>query len=280
MNFYQEKLNQIKIALGVAVKMADAMLEDGVTKVEAEAFEPGMKIFVVSETGEKAPAPEGTHTTEDGTKVTVDSTGTITAVEKAEPKVEVEIEAGMKGKFSTDELADGTKIETDGSGQFEVGQQLYFITESGEKVTAPAGEHTTKSGITIVTDGEGKITGVKYPDQDGKGSLQQFEEMPADGPAPEGDVAMESIVEKKVEEAMEKVMMAIEEIAKEVGTVKEEMAAYKSKMEKMSKTPASTKISTYNGDPAEPTSMLDAKLSNLEALKKEFSSKQRFNKNN
>jgi hypothetical protein len=279
MNFYQEKLNQIRIALGVAVKMADAMLEDGVTKVEAEAFEPGMKIFVVSETGEKAPAPEGTHTTEDGTKVTVDATGTITAVEKAEPKVEVEIEAGNKGKFSSDELADGTKIETDGSGKFAVGEQLYFITESGEKVTAPAGEHTTKSGITIVTDGEGKITGVKYPDEDGTGSLQKFEdEMPTDGPAPEGDVAMESIVEEKVEEAMKKVMMAIEEIAKEVGTVKEEMAAYKSKMEKMSKTPASNKIPTYNGDPAEPTSVMDAKLANLESLRQEFAKKQRFNK--
>ena len=277
MNFYQDKLNQIKIALGVAVKMADAVLEDGVTKVEAEAFEPGMKIFVVSETGEKAPAPEGTHTTQDGTKVTVDATGTITAVEKPEPKVEVEIEAGMKGKFSTDELADGTKIETDAEGEFAVDQQLYFITESGEKVTAPAGEHTTKSGITIVTDGEGKITGVKYPDQAGKGSLEKFEdELPADGPAAEGDVAMESMIDKKIGEAYEKVMMAIEEIAKEVGVVKEEMASYKSKMEKMSKTPASNKIPTYNGDPAAPISAIEAKLSVIDDLKKEWASKQRI----
>jgi hypothetical protein len=73
-------------------------------------------------------------------------------------------------------------------------------------------------------------------------------------------------------------MMAIEEIAKEVGTVKEEMAAYKSKMEKMSKTPASNKIPTYNGDPAEPTSVMDAKLANLESLRQEFAKKQRFNK--
>lgn len=277
MNFYQEKLNQIKIALGVAVKMADAVLEDGVTKVEAEAFEPGMKIFVVSESGEKAPAPEGTHTTQDGTKVTVDATGTITAVEKPEPEVEVEIEAGMKGKFAMDTLADGTKIECDGGEKFEVGKQLYFYTESGEKVTAPAGEHTTKSGITIVTDGEGKITGVKYPDEPGTGSLQEFaDETDVEGPAPEGDVAMESIIEEKVEEAMKKVMMAIEEVAKEVGIVKEEMANYKSKMEKMSKTPASSKIPTYNGDPTAPTSSLDAKLSALEALKKEWASKQRI----
>ena len=199
MNFYQDKLNQIKIALGVAVKMADAVLEDGVTKVEAEAFEPGMKIFVVSESGEKAPAPEGTHTTQEGVKVTVDATGTITAVEKPEPEVEVEVEA--------------------------------------EKL--------------------------------------QDEEV-ADGPAPEGDVSMESIIEEKVEEAMKKVMMVIEEVAKEVGVVKEEMANYKSKMEKMSKTPASNKIPTYNGDPAAPITAIEAKLSALDGLKKEWATKQRI----
>ena len=53
MNFYEQKINQIRIALGMEVKMAEAMLEDGVTRVEAEAFEPGKKIFVVSEAGEK-----------------------------------------------------------------------------------------------------------------------------------------------------------------------------------------------------------------------------------
>jgi hypothetical protein len=93
MNFYQEKLNQIKIALGMEVKMVEATLKDGVTKVETEALEPGSKIYVISETGEKAPAPEGIHETEDGTKVYVDSEGTITQVEKPEAEVEVEVEA-------------------------------------------------------------------------------------------------------------------------------------------------------------------------------------------
>ena len=69
MNFYQEKLNQIKIALGMEVKMVEATLKDGVTRVETEALEPGSKIYVVSESGEKAPAPEGIHQLEDGTEV-------------------------------------------------------------------------------------------------------------------------------------------------------------------------------------------------------------------
>jgi hypothetical protein len=70
-------------------------------------------------------------------------------------------------------LTDGTKIETDESGDFKVGQKLYVITKEGEKVSAPEGEHTTESGITIVVDGEGIITGVKYQEKEGEGSLKQ-----------------------------------------------------------------------------------------------------------
>jgi hypothetical protein len=70
-------------------------------------------------------------------------------------------------------LADGTKIESDGSGDFKVGDQLYVITEKGDKVPAPKGEHTTESGITVVVDDKGIITGVKYPDTKGEGSMNQ-----------------------------------------------------------------------------------------------------------
>ena len=201
MNFYEEKLNQIRIALGMEVKMTEAMLEDGVTKVEAEAFEPGKKIFVVSESGEKGPAPEGTHTTEDGVKVTVDAQGTITAVEKPEPKVEVEVEAAAEGDI---------------------------IPPTGDAVNEP----------------------VKT----------------------EGDIMKEDMT-KMIMQCME----AIEEVAKEVATVKEEMASYREKMEKMSATPAATKISTFNANPAEEKeSPLDARVDHLRSLKASFKTNKRF----
>jgi len=201
MNFYEEKLNQIRIALGMEVKMAEAMLEDGVTKVEAEAFEPGKKIFVVSETGDKGPAPEGTHTTEDGTKVTVDANGTITAVEKPEPKVEVEIEAAKEGDI---------------------------IPPTGDAVNEP-----------VKTEGD--------------------------------------IMKEDMKKMIMQCMAAIEEVAKEVATVKEEMASYKEKMEKMSATPAATKISTFNANPAEDKeNPLDARVDHLKALKASFKTNKRF----
>jgi hypothetical protein len=58
-----------------------------------------------------------------------------------------------------------------------VGQKLYVITEAGDKVSAPEGEHTTKSGVVVVVNGEGFITGVKYPDKAGEGSLSEMGKM-------------------------------------------------------------------------------------------------------
>lgn len=112
MNFYKNKLNQIRVMLGMDVKMVESVLEDGVTKVETESLEPGFELFVVSEEGEKAPAPEGTHTLEDGTKVTVDAEGKITLVEKAEePKVEVEVEAAAEEEVKVEEEVKGVPAE-------------------------------------------------------------------------------------------------------------------------------------------------------------------------
>jgi hypothetical protein len=77
--------------------------------------------------------------------------------------------------FDSATLVDGTKITNKESDDFAVGQILYVITEAGEEVTAPSGEHTTDSGIVIVVDGEGKITGYHRPGETGQGSLSEQE---------------------------------------------------------------------------------------------------------
>jgi len=206
MNFYHSKINAIKIALGMEVKMVDAVLKDGVTKVMAETLEPGSKIYVVSESGEKAPAPEGIHELEDGTEVYVDAMGTITQVELPEEEV----------------------------GETE--EEMAEVPE-GEK----SAEEPTKSEGEVETEEE--------------------------------DATAES---KAINEVMEKCMMAIEEVAKEVGSIKEEMAAFKSKMEKMSKTPGSSKISTYNADPNPSADPIEARLETLNNLRADYSLKSRF----
>jgi hypothetical protein len=207
MNFYHSKLNAIKIALGMDVKMVDAVLKDGVTKVMAETLEPGSKIYVVSESGEKAPAPEGIHELEDGTEVYVDAMGTITQVELPEKESEVEIEVKSA----------------------EVPE--------GEKST----EEPTKSEDEVVKEEE------KATDES-----------------------------KAINEVMEKIMMAVEEVAKEVVSIKEDMASMKTKMEKMSKTPGSSKIPTYNADPNPTADPIEDRLETLKSLRANFSPKTRF----
>ena len=71
-------------------------------------------------------------------------------------------------------------------------------------------------------------------------------------------------------------MEAIEEVAKEVAVVKEEMAAYKTKMEKMSKTPAATKLSTFNSEAAEGLTPLESRLEAIEKLRTAAKAKRKF----
>lgn len=109
---YKSKINQIKVILGLQVKLAADKLIDG-TAVEAEKFEPGFELFVVNEDGTKSPAPAGKHETESGVIVEVDQEGRIVSAEAKESeaqKVEVEVEAAKEDMVpaskSPKELAD------------------------------------------------------------------------------------------------------------------------------------------------------------------------------
>lgn len=175
-----EALTKIRTLLGLefrAEKFATTKLIDGMTEVtnnKEEDLQIGDTLYVVGETT-LTPAPEGEHITREGLKVYVDAESTITGIEMEETEEsETEIEDEEVDMMSSATLPDGTKVETDEDGPFAVGQQLYFITSEGDKVKAPEGEHTTESGIVIVTDAEGIITGVKYPDESGEGSLESM----------------------------------------------------------------------------------------------------------
>jgi hypothetical protein len=175
-----EAINKIASLLNLNSKVEKFMvtkLVDGATEVSNNKDSDFMvddTLYIVQESTLK-PAPEGEHTTREGLKLYVDSVSKIvkiesaSSVEESETEEEVETTSDM---MSSATLTDGTKIETDETGDFKVGQKLYVITQEGEKVSAPEGEHTTESGITLVVDGEGIITGVKYPDSDGEGSLE------------------------------------------------------------------------------------------------------------
>ena len=126
-NPFQKKLNQIRILLGMnpQVELAEAMLEDGVTKITAEKFEPGYEVSVVAEDGTTAPAPPGSHKLEDGTEVILDENSKIVSITPAEEKVEIEIEAEEEVKVEEDK----TEVEKIKEEVASLYQALTLITE-------------------------------------------------------------------------------------------------------------------------------------------------------
>ena len=186
-----EAINRIADLLGMkfkSEKFFQTKLVDGMTTItnNIEApFSVGDSLFVVGEDSIMTPAPAGTHETREGIILIVKEDGMISAIEEKPEEgetsdvveeSETEIES-VPEVMSEATLTDGTKIMTDTEGDFKVGDKLYVMTESGEKVGAPEGEHTTESGITLTVDSESIITGVKYPDEQGEGSLESKKEM-------------------------------------------------------------------------------------------------------
>lgn len=109
---YKQTLNKVRALLSIEVKLAQATLIDGVTILEAEAFEPDYSVGIVTEEG-IIPAPIGVHETTDGTIITVEVEGIIKSVEmkKEEPAVEVEIEASETPKKVVETISKETFFE-------------------------------------------------------------------------------------------------------------------------------------------------------------------------
>jgi hypothetical protein len=87
-------INQIKTLLGMEVKLETMKLSDGVTVLEAEMFEAGNEVFVVTEDEQKIALPIGEYELEDGRILVVVEEGVISEIkEKEAEEEEVEEEA-------------------------------------------------------------------------------------------------------------------------------------------------------------------------------------------
>lgn len=87
-------LNKVRTLLGMEVKLETMKLSDGVSMLEAESFEAGQPVFILTEDEQRIPLPIGEYELEDMRILVVIEEGVIADVrEAAEPEVEVEVEA-------------------------------------------------------------------------------------------------------------------------------------------------------------------------------------------
>ena len=96
------KIEQIKALLGMEVKLATMKLANG-TEIEAEAFEAGNEVFIVSEE-EKVALPIGEYELEDGKILVVVEEGIISEIKEKEEEAEEEVEAEVKEEVEEQEM--------------------------------------------------------------------------------------------------------------------------------------------------------------------------------
>ena len=96
-------LNKVRTLLGLEVKLETMMLSDGVSMLEADSFEAGQPVFILTEDEQRIPLPVGEYELEDMRILVVIEEGVIAEVREAAeveeevveeaPAVEEEVEA-------------------------------------------------------------------------------------------------------------------------------------------------------------------------------------------
>ena len=84
-------LQHIKSLLSKEINLEQMLMGDGVTKIEAETFEAGKEVFVVTEDEQKIAVPVGEYELEDGRILVVVEEGIISEVKEKEEEVEEEV---------------------------------------------------------------------------------------------------------------------------------------------------------------------------------------------
>ena len=89
----KETLNKVKTLLGLEVQLEERKLENG-TRFEADSFEAGKEIFIVTDEDERIAVPKGEYLLDDGFTVVVEEDGIIAEIKEAvEEEVEETVEA-------------------------------------------------------------------------------------------------------------------------------------------------------------------------------------------
>ena len=82
-------LNKVRELLGMEIKLEERKLDDGVTRIEADAFEPEAEVFIITEDDQRIALPIGEYKLEDGMILIVAVEGIIAEIKEEEAVEEV-----------------------------------------------------------------------------------------------------------------------------------------------------------------------------------------------
>jgi hypothetical protein len=99
-------LNKVRTLLGMEVKLETMRLTDGVSMLEAEVFEAGQPVFILTEDEQRIALPVGEYELEDMRILVVIEEGVIAEIREAAAEEEVEVEDEVEtGKMPEEEMA-------------------------------------------------------------------------------------------------------------------------------------------------------------------------------
>ena len=106
-------LSRISALLGMEkVELASMKLMDGVTVLEADAFEPGMEVFIVTEDEQRIALPVGEYELEDGRMLVVTTEGVIAEMKDATVEEEAPAAPGEAEEPATEPMPADMAEET------------------------------------------------------------------------------------------------------------------------------------------------------------------------
>jgi ribosomal protein L21E len=172
----------------VKTELAQAELKEG-TMIEADSFEEGQAVFIITEDGEKIPMPEGTYELEDGRKVEVNDSSMIVAIGSGEEDKAEEVEQEAK-----EEMEEKEKEE---------------MSEDGEATEVEAKEEEKEAKAEMGDMDKLREELRQYVREVVMEAMQEKEEMSSE----EGEAAPEAVAEETEEKAEE---VAVEASAQKV----------------------------------------------------------------
>ena len=182
-------LNKVRTLLGMEVKLEMMKLVDGTTVLEAEMFEAGNEVFIITEDEQKIPLPIGEYELENSMILVVVEEGIISEIKEAmveeevapEAEVEIEVEAEKAVNPIAKKVIESVSKETFFSSEIEelkkeieelkVALSAQSKVEATEEV-APVELSEEPKPISYNPENENPIERVRYGK---KGGISQME---------------------------------------------------------------------------------------------------------